>query len=515
METTSFSWKQFGIFLIIALALSSFFHFFYPNIADPDSFYHARHAEMYLEHPLDSGIPWMKFSAIAEEKSDLWYGFHLVLAPFVGLFGIDTGIRVAGVFLTTLFLVSIYLLGKRHSVPAPWLWPFVAFFILPNAMYFFVMVRPHMLSLVCALALASFLARGKLWQVTLLAGLLTFFHASLFWLPLFIVTAWTVSVYLTSRIQKFSFDWTNTVQKIAWAVLGTGVGLLVRPEPLGGVKLAWIQIVTLTKLNLANIPIISGTELVPLGVAVFTTALLMLIAWIGLLYVGGKKFFTDKKQTPELKVLFGTSTLLSLLFGVLSIFVAVRFFTLWIVFTVLAYALWAHASMWKKIHTQIVVGVLVVLLIPFALYRHNLNERYVATSPEKFELAARWLTEHSQPGETIFNTHWDQFGSLIHWNTRNTYIGGMHSIFQYAYNPSLYWNYYYLSEDIGGDVTCPTFPCAKENLVPTYDVLKNDFKVRYVFIEPARNPNIQKYLVSDKRFALSYSDKEAEIYEVR
>ncbi len=510
----TFSWKQFLLFTIAALAISTFFHFGYHNIADPDSFYHAQQAEQYLSHPFDSASGWMRFSAIAQDRSDIWYGFHLVLAPFIALGGIDTGIRLAGVFLTTLFLLSLYYILRRHDAPLAWLWPFVAFFILPNATFFFVMTRPHMASLICALLLFSFLVRGGLWQVAVFAGLITWLHESFFWLPIFVFAAWFVGILAVHWRTKEKIDWRAVVSKKGWLILGTIIGMALRPEALGSAKLAWIQIVTLSRLNLAGIPIISGSELVPLGVTVFSTATIMLIVWVATIALGKYKFFKNTLESSEQIVLAAATMTLSAIFGLLSIFVAIRFFVLWIAFTIFALVIITKHWKWPRAHRVGILCFLVVVLIPYTLYRHNVNEKYVATPPEKFEAAALWLRDHSAPGDLVFNTHWDQFGPLVHWDTKNTYVGGMHSVFQYAYNPALYWKYYYISIDAAGEATCPLFPCSKEQVVATYDVLKNDFSARFIFVEPSRNPYFSEYLTKDKRFTLEYSDKEAEIFEI-
>ena len=53
-----------------------------PTTADPDGFYHIRHARVYRTQGLfDSGFPWARFSAIRDQASDLWYGFHVLHVP--------------------------------------------------------------------------------------------------------------------------------------------------------------------------------------------------------------------------------------------------------------------------------------------------------------------------------------------------------------------------------------------------------------------------------------------------
>src|SRR5438034_264126 len=68
------------------------------EFTDPDALYHVRHAWVLRTQGLLAGeFPWVRFSAIAREASDLWYGFHVLLAPFT--FGADLmrGVELAGV----------------------------------------------------------------------------------------------------------------------------------------------------------------------------------------------------------------------------------------------------------------------------------------------------------------------------------------------------------------------------------------------------------------------------------
>lgn len=506
-------WKQFAIVAAIALIGASFFHFFYANIADPDSFYHARHAETYLTDPFDSSTGWTKYSVLSE-RSDIWYGFHLVLAPFMAG-DLDLGMRFAGVFLTTLFVLVLWFVLRRHKLPYPWLWPLVAFFVVPNAMYFFLMVRPHMLSLVATLLLLSFLVRGKPHFVGLAAAAIPFFHESFFWLPGFVFGAWMSALLVSSRIEKEPISWKRILVNLGLVLFGTAAGIFLRPEPIAGWEVAWIQMVDLMRLSLSGVPLISGLEMQPLGLTVFTTAFLMLLLWLATLSGGAWALIKRKIQESELRILLVGSGILSLSFGILAIFLAMRAFTLWIVFTVLAFAVCAKAMRWRDVHAKIAVGFIIVILVPYALYRHSLNQTYVATPPEKFQDAALWLSAHSSENDLVFNTHWDQFGPLIHFNTKNIYVGGMHSIFQYAYNPILYWMYHYISLDIAGSNTCPEWPCRKEHLVDTYEILKQFFNPKYVFVEPQRNPYFREYLAADNRYSLVYANEEAEIYEIK
>ena len=54
--------------------------------ADADSYYHVRHARLYLTGGvLQTAFPWAQYSVIRTHAADLWYGFHVLLLPLASL----------------------------------------------------------------------------------------------------------------------------------------------------------------------------------------------------------------------------------------------------------------------------------------------------------------------------------------------------------------------------------------------------------------------------------------------
>ena len=126
------------------------------------------------------------------------------------------------------------------------------------------------------------------------------------------------------------------------------------------------------------------------------------------------------------------------------------------------------------------------------------------------------------PGDIVFNIHWDNFPFLFFWNQKNYYINGMDPIFEYTFDKNLYWEHYYLDIDglaIKNNVgyTCPSIrsECSDNSMVEIYNALKNDFKAKYIFIEPSRNPKLNQYLEFDKRFKNVFKNNAKEsIFEI-
>src|SRR3989344_2955608 len=149
-------------FLLGTLLISAFFHFRSPNIPDPDSLYHLRHAWLYRTGSMvDTGFPWTYYSVIRLLGADLWYGFHLFLTPFTYFGDLLFGNKAVGIFMTAGLLLIFGWILKRHQISLPFFWPFIFFFSVPNALFQLLMVRPHLLSLALSIALLSVLISGS------------------------------------------------------------------------------------------------------------------------------------------------------------------------------------------------------------------------------------------------------------------------------------------------------------------------------------------------------------------
>jgi len=127
-------------------------------------------------------------------------------------------------------------------------------------------------------------------------------------------------------------------------------------------------------------------------------------------------------------------------------------------------------------------------------------------SPYRFKLADAWLADNSEPGAIVFNAHWDLFPDLFFWNTSNRYVGGMDPIFQYAYDPKLYWKAHHLYTGRFSSFTCAGPVCGPSNGEDTFRVLTRDFHARFLVLEQKRHAALFRYALSDPRFQFVFDD---------
>ena len=153
---------------IVAAAVALALHAPIATLTDPDSLYHIRHAWIYRTEGLFQGaFPWIAFSAIEREASNLWYGFHVLLVPFTFFDDLVVGIRSAGVLVTFACLMLVWGALARLRLRWPILWMLVFAFATADSLYRLTMVRPHPLSLGIAVLLFALVceARPSRWGV--------------------------------------------------------------------------------------------------------------------------------------------------------------------------------------------------------------------------------------------------------------------------------------------------------------------------------------------------------------
>jgi hypothetical protein len=508
------------------LAAVVFFHLMLaPKVADVDAFYHIGHAAHYLEvGPFDTTFPWTAFSIVGTEPADMWWGFHIALMPFALFADVAVGIGVAGMVLTTILLGGVWWIARRHRLVADGVWPVLFFVAVPNVLYRYVMVRPETVSLLLSLLLLCFLARGRWWAVALASAGVTLFHLSMFWLPPGILATY----FVARGVDRLSAGPTDGDARRPWWLLclavvgGTAAGWFLRPHPLAAAKLAWVQIGLLlgVKAQGGEMPLTFAVSLAPLDtITLLRMAGPMIVAWLGavaLTLTALSRGAHLRAVAPSERHLLWAAHLVAAGFLAMTLVVARRSLVQWEAFAVLGLALTLTHLTWGVERRRLTFALIlaVVALLPWSVYRHRINVRYVAASPDYLAEVADWLRENSRAGDLVFNTHWDQFAPLFARDRVDRYVGGMDPIFQYAYDPTLYWRFHYLSTDAMTDRTCGTYPCTPEATVDTWSTLANDFRARFVLVEPRRNPRLSRYLLADPRYELALETQHEAVFRV-
>lgn len=499
----------------------------FPRLASLDAYYHMGHAAHYLEAgPFDAAFPWATQSVIGAVGADLWWGFHVVLIPFAVLGDPAFGGVVAAVVLTGILALTVYRVLAGFGVAAPGIWTALFLVAVPNVLYRFSMVRPHVVSLAAALVLLAALVRERHRVAGLAAGLITWLHLSLFWMAPGILCAWIVGTMVEARGLRGLRGRGRSVGAAAgWVLLGSVAGWLLRPNPMGAADLAWIQIVELFAEKGTEQPIPFAVELRPLPVGeLVRTSWLFLGVWTAALVsapflLAGRRRPTtapDHAAVTARRLAAVVALLCSVAFLVLTLASARRAQVEWVAFGFLAipllYGLIEGADLRRRLR---LAGVALLLVhLPWAAWRHTLNSRLVAFPPDLLAGASVWLSANSAPGDVVFHAKWDNFGPLFARNRTNRYLSGMDPIFFYRHDPERYWEYFFLSADATTDYTCDAFPCASGVATGTHEVIRDHFGARWVVVEPQRNPRLTQWLHGAAGFRLGVDTGRELVFEV-
>jgi hypothetical protein len=404
------------------------------------------------------------------------------------------------------------------------MWPVFFLVAIPNVLYRLLMVRPHVLSLLAALALCSALSRRD-WRLAALAsGLLTWVHASIFWVPFVVLGAFGVAALADRRWAVGTPEpiWPRAAAPLGAVAGGAAAGLLLRPHPLATVKLVYVQIFQLFGERAEGLPLSFGGELIPLPVqALGPSAWLVLVAWaIALLFVGAAAWRRDgrlRELSLEDRLLMVGSGILSLTFLGVTLVVAGRAIVEWSAFATIFIAMaWSRipTSPGRRSWATGMTGLIALLALPWISQWHALNVRLNALPDDHLRQAANWIQERSSEGDVVFHAHWDNFAALYGWNRQNHYLGGMDPIFQLAFDENLYWKHAHLAGGSMAATTCGSFPCEPGTEEDTHTVMVEDFDARWVLVEPARNPALFEYLAADPGFDLSLRTRGEAVFQI-
>ncbi len=508
------------IMAVLAFLMAGFLHFQSPNIPDRDSLFYIRSAWLLRVNSLfDTEFPWTYFSSIRLLGSDLWYGGNFLLIPFTYFDNLFLGVKFAGTIITALLLIGFFWITQRHNMELKFLWPFLMLFAVPNALLQFLMMRPQTLSFLFSLLLFSLLALGNWWSVFLVSAGLVFFHLNFFWIVIlitgifvlfYLIRYLTVTFYLGDKniLKNEKFDWI----KILAVTAGGAAGWLLRPHPISAAKLLYIQVIKLLVEKQSKLPLAFGTEWLPYNWRdLFNASFLFFLVWAAAIIFFAWALY--KHHSLILKFPFEKSFLLwgslitSSVFFFLTVLIARKSLLSWVTFGTLFIACLYNYVIPGKSYKNNIAAILFIIFLCMFSYSSYRNSIDMANSipPDAHREAAFWLKENSQPGDIVFNTHWDNFSILFFWNQKNYYIGGLDPIFQYDYDPKLYWEYHFLSKRITDEFTCSDKNCSPEGRKETYKALVEDFNAKYVFIEKRRNPDLYGLLEQDFRFKKEFS----------
>lgn len=166
-------------------------------------------------------FPWLYFTTLNEKYVNHHLLFHIMMIPFLQIFGTFTGAKLTMILSTAACFLFFYLILKHLKVPLPLLWSLIAIFTMSSDFYYrlsFIKAIP--LSLAYLMAIMYFAFKNKAGIIAVLSFLYVWSYGGFTFLPIFAV------VYLVAQIVcKEKVDWKLPVAMIG----GTMLGLIMNP----------------------------------------------------------------------------------------------------------------------------------------------------------------------------------------------------------------------------------------------------------------------------------------------
>ncbi|MBI2640431.1 MAG: hypothetical protein HYW91_00925 [Candidatus Sungbacteria bacterium] len=520
-------WSGLLVAAVVFVALSFYLHTRSENIADLDGLYHFRHSALYASRGLtDSSFPWTEFSVVKKEGADPWYGFHLLLIPFTYFSDSVIGLKAASIFVTALSAFLIFLAFRRLGTRWPVFWVIALFFSSPDFLFRFTALRPQLISFGLILLLFSYILSKV--DVKKIPYLCLFFvslaiawvHLAFAWMLFFPLLA--IGFFARTQRQRIGFA------PFLYMVAGTVAAILLHPNILGTLKLTYVQVVRLLWEKQAGTPLLFGTEMLRFTSQNFwdqfvPITLLLAVALYFWIKLSGGRHPDTIQRLPGLKIALFSSAFLASVFFYLSFSSARRsadfFFGFALIFVGLVFSRVADRIRLRELFSgrKLLVSLLFFALVgvmagvSFVRYQDAVQKSY---DPRAAQEVGEWLIENSKSGDIVFHPLWDQFAQLFFWNTQNRYINGMDPIFEYVYDPSLYWKHHFFSTDWAGEFTCPAQRCTADMLEDSYKALKDDFRADFVYLQKNRNPRLFGYLAGDARYKKVFENEKEAIFSL-
>ncbi len=126
------------IFLAMASALMAYIQFNpnNPYLSEFDSYYHVKMAELLQDQGVLQQFPWLYFTILRDRYVDHHLLFHILLMPFIDLFGPIFGAKLFQVLVVASAFLFFYLILKKNNVKGAFWLSVFALFTMSSDFYF-------------------------------------------------------------------------------------------------------------------------------------------------------------------------------------------------------------------------------------------------------------------------------------------------------------------------------------------------------------------------------------------
>ncbi len=386
--------------------------------------------------------------------------FHILQIPFTWFRDLRLGAKVSAALFGGLAVFSCYWLTFRYRIRYPFVWLFALLGASAPFLYRMNMTKAMSVSVVLLVAGIHLLFQRKYVWLLPLAFVFTETY-DMFVLLGVAVALWVVVEAWSER----RIAWRPVVKMLGYTLVGIAAGLVINPYFPHNIKLFWEH--ALMKVTSSGFKVAVGNEWYPYDSwDFFRNSLVACAAMI----VGYIAFNWEERKRAARPLFF-------LLFATVLLIVNARwrrFAEYWPPFAVLfaAFAVQAALARARASYGQLPVDVqdelqpyldsnetpaaraaaarhedlgLIVATVAalvlgtamvFAVYGET-KEIKDSAPPDSYRAGLAWLQQNVPPGETVFNTDWDDFPKLFYYDPTHAYVSGLDPTYLYDANPEL------------------------------------------------------------------------------
>jgi hypothetical protein len=503
------------LFLLLVFAVSCYLQFANPEFPDPDPYFHMKVAELIRQGAGYHDFPWMQFTIHKTYYAESVFLPHLVAAGLQNFADPVTVQKLLCALAATAVAAALYFLLKRSAVPHALLWTAWGMFGSYIFLFRLNMGRIFGWSILLLLLIYYVCATRRYWLLFLLSALYVLTYSAF---PLIILMGMVFAA--TDWLVNRRLNW-----RVLLAILaGLALGIVLHPSFPNNLAAYYTYLVAIPFGNgLAFTG--AGTEWMPLGINVIllqpTGLLLPLLAFLfSLPVLFWAKNSGNKQKSEELFFAAGTAFIYFL-----TMLKSVRFLEYWLPFATFFTALalkYFWDERWPRLAAQTrtpptrkltlwgAAGFASIAVFNIFLVNGMLSAP--SLSGGTYRGAAEYLRTRAQPGQLVFNTHWEQFPYLFYYNARNYYVVGMDPTFMYIFDKQKYWLWQHLADD--AVATCAKPVCAATDSKTPLAAIKDDFGAAYVLVEEAWNPRLKKALDQSSGLEKVYQDAKTSLFRV-
>ncbi len=504
-------WKQ--ICIALGVAVVTLILQWSADLPDPDSFYHARMLTLIADQGLLYQFPWLQQTSLNEQFTDHHLLYHLLALPWLHWTGPVMALKITQVWLVTaLTLVLLgtaqYLVQRWHSsmiIAVTVLFTVAPFLVRLN------LLKASALALLLFFSILFLLFKQRFAWAMLVSAVYVYAHGGFILSVVSAVCIWLGDTIARSIATKRLYF--GDPRPIFTTSTGVALGLVCNPYFPNNFNFYWQQLIQIGLVNYHGV-IQVGAEWYPFDQAEFVGLVsVLLIGVVGAFIVFALQYKTYLRDYRAmslviLSIVLCMATLRSRRY--IEYFVPVVW--LWCSYLLLPQVWdgeWRKKIQWLRHEfgraAWPFLGYLIFASIfnagkSIAITYHTLHDN--VDPMITFQAASTWLEQHSQEGDIVFHTNWDDWPILFYHNTKNYYLVGLDPTFMYLRNPSQYQLWRDLSSG--------------EMNVHVASVIQQSFHARYVFVDTTNQTTkrFAAYIGRDSRAKLVFSDDTSEVYEL-